>query len=540
MPNDPILPVVDTLKLRLDTDPVSGEWICIFTEGRGFMEGGEFNSGDVAFGEDVEVLEKMASWLVRKEYFGDEGPAKEKLRELFPKLKMLFDEKQAGFSATDQRHYFDREKFIPSRLADEIMEEREFKTLKDTEETFYYDAGCYHENGEAIIKAQVAEKLGEELSKHRTNEVLHDIKSRTLTDRREFNRRATLICLKNGILNLETNKLERHNPSILFTTQIPIKYDKAAECPAIEKFVSEIVSKKDVKVVQELFGYCLLASYFIQKGFMFVGGGANGKSTLLALMKAFLGSENVASVSLHDLNTQRFARANLYGKHANLFADLPDKSLMYTGVFKMLVGGDVLTAEKKFKPLFSFVNHAKLIFSANKLPETTDESDAYYRRWVLINFPNTFEGDDADKKLLEKLKTELSGLLNWALEGLERLENNSNFSNTASTKDTRELYDRMSSPLKGFIMDRTERDSEATIPKSEFYSAYVEYCKEKNLPAKAENTIGKKLRQYAPYVDTERGGTASKRTRNWKGIRLRNDPPKDGLNQYAGRDVQDV
>jgi len=430
--------------------------------------------------------------------------------------------------------YFDRDKFIPRQLADDIMESHSFRTLDDTEELLHYDKGAYHENGEGIVKTQVAELLGEELSRHRTSEVLHDIKSRTLTNRSEFDKKTNFICLKKGILNLDTMKVRQHNPNQLFTTQIPIKHDKNADCPLVKKFISEIVNEKDVQVVQELLGYCLLRDYHIQKAFMLVGSGANGKSTLLRLIKAFLGSENVASVSLQDLNTQRFTKANLYGKLANLFADLPDKALAYTGVFKMLVGGDPITTEKKFKHHFSFVNYAKLIFSANKIPETKDETDAYYRRWVIINFPNTFEGEEADTHLDEKLNEELPGVLNWALEGLKRLQNNSNFTNTETTSQVRDTYDRMSSPLKAFISDRVTQDGEARISKDKFYSKYAEYCKENNLPVKAKNVIGRELPAHLPYVTTAKPKIGNERVSVWAGIRLENkEDQQGGLETYV-------
>src|SRR5208283_2759033 len=92
--------------------------------------------------------------------------------------------------------------------------------------------------------------------------------------------------------------------------------------------------------------------------------------------------------------------------------------------FKMLTGGDSIGTEKKFKDEYSFVNYAKLIFSANKPPKVTDEdSYAFWRRWILIEFPNQFGDDKKDPEILNKLtaEAELSGLLNWALEGLARL-----------------------------------------------------------------------------------------------------------------------
>ena len=107
-----------------------------------------------------------------------------------------------------------------------------------------------------------------------------------------------------------------------------MKYDPNAECPLIQKFLEEITgSKEDAEILIEVIGYCLYRSYPIQKALMLVGDGANGKTTFLRLLTRFLGHQNVSNRSLHELETNRFAKASLFGKLANIYDDLPDKTL---------------------------------------------------------------------------------------------------------------------------------------------------------------------------------------------------------------------
>jgi len=94
----------------------------------------------------------------------------------------------------------------------------------------------------------------------------------------------------------------------------------------------------------------------------------------------------------------------------------------------MLVGNDLIGAEVKFGKHFTFENHVKLVFSANKIPETEDDTDAFFRRWIIIVFPNQFTDDKnaehkADHSIIDKLTTpeELSGLLNKSLKSLHNL-----------------------------------------------------------------------------------------------------------------------
>src|SRR5207245_9167429 len=128
-----------------------------------------------------------------------------------------------------------------------------------------------------------------------------------------------------------------------------------------------------------------------------LGGGGNAKDTFDRVLIILLGSENVSSRSLQELETNRFAKADLYGKRANICSDVPDITLRATGVLKSLTGEGLVTAENKNQKAFQYRNSAKLIQSLNKLPKSPDDTDAFFRRWFLTLFPHVF-GDDGCKK----------------------------------------------------------------------------------------------------------------------------------------------
>jgi P4 family phage/plasmid primase-like protien len=285
--------------------------------------------------------------------------------------------------------------------------------------------------------------------------------------------------------------------------QLEVVYDPTTTCPNIMKFLREVLYEEDIPAIQELLGYLLWRDYPAAKAWMLVGTGGNGKSTFIALVKALLGLENVSSRGLVDLERNRFATAELYGKLANLYADLEDVALKTTGRFKMLTGRDPVTAEFKYRIGFPFVNYAKLIFSCNKIPEAVDDTDAFFRRWIIISFPNQFLGHREDRNLLAKLTTpeELSGLLNFALEGLKRLQTNGwHFSNAKTTDDVRLEYIRKSSPVKAFLMDCCKPDMEGLVPKSELFSKFSEYCHLHKLPVLSSDAFFKKLPEVNPNL----------------------------------------
>jgi putative DNA primase/helicase len=415
--------------------------------------------------------------------------------------------------------YFVEGKFVPMLLAEELMNEYHFITMRDNEQMYVWREGCYRPYAETLIKEECKRRLGEEFRTNRVSEVIDYIKASTFTDRRE--EPPHLIPLKNGVLDINIMELKPHSPEYLFFNLLPVEYNPNAKCPNIEKFLNEVAGcKEDVDILLEVIGFCLYREYFIAKALMLVGEGSNGKSTFLNLVKAFLGKENVAGRSLQDLEENRFAKADLQHKLANIYADLPDKALWRTGTFKMLTGRDLIAAERKFQQSFTFENYAKLLFSANKVPEAYDDTDAFFRRWIIVVFPNQFVNDEADPHILKKLTTpeELSGLLNLVLPVLKRLLEKGQFSYSKTTEEIRQDYIRKSSPIGAFVMDCLAVDSDAFIPKQDLYNTFAEYCRIRKIPCVTKDTFFKNLPQYVAVID-HRPKINGQRIVTFKGIR---------------------
>jgi len=252
-------------------------------------------------------------------------------------------------------------------------------------------------------------------------EIKWRLEARTAFREFPFNKLGTeFIPVKNGVIWREReNILLPHSPAFGYTYRLNVSYVPNAECPRIDKFFSEIV--EDPKILHEIIASCLLQNPRFHHAYMLIGDGSNGKSTFLDLLTTFLGKENVSNVSLQDLCNDRFKAAELVGKLANIYADIPKHPIKNVGKFKIITGGDRFIVEKKFKDPFSVTNHARLIFSANELPEVNDATFAFWRRWIVVEFPNKF---DPNPTLIEELtaEEELSGLLNHTLQHLIRIE----------------------------------------------------------------------------------------------------------------------
>jgi putative DNA primase/helicase len=256
---------------------------------------------------------------------------------------------------------------------------------------------------------------------------------------------------------------------------------------------------------------------------MFDGGGANGKSTLVNMLTTYIGEDNTSNIALQDLIHKRFARGQLYNKHLNIYSDLSSQAVEDTGIFKMITGSDMIYADRKFKDGFNFRSFAKQVYSCNKIPISRDDTDAYFRRWILLSFPNRFEGKDANPNILEELTTdqEISGLFNWALIGLERLRENRSFSYNKSTEVIRNEYERKSNPVVAFIKDCLEENFQSVETKEDIYNRYKEYCEKEHLPVKANNAFARELKQNISYLDEQQFGDGRQKKRAWIGVRIK-------------------
>jgi len=223
-------------------------------------------------------------------------------------------------------------------------------------------------------------------------------------------------------------------------------------------------------------------------------------------MKEFIGIDNCSEVPLDDLEKDIFALGELFKKQANLCGDLSKTALKNTGNFKKLTGRDLLSANRKFLPRVKFVNYAKMIFSCNELPITYDITTAFFNRWIILDFPFTFlpqyeinelpKGELTNVKLcdpsiIKRISTpeEMSGLLNWALMGLENITKNKSFSYSPSTEETKTKWLRKSDSCTAFLMDCVEVDYESYISKKLFRKEYYLYCSIHKLKCSSDKAI---------------------------------------------------
>lgn len=415
--------------------------------------------------------------------------------------------------------------FEPVIFANYLIAQYHFKVMEDNFDIFVYspDKGIWEDKGSQVIHKEMGKLLDDDNRKRYVEDVKHAITcakdmmvSRPLPP---LNKVAVL----NGILNLETGTLEQPSPEQFIVVQIPVKFDPAARCPNVDNFLSQVVPENVIPLLIESVGYCLWQAMPLHKALMLIGAGSNGKSTFQKVIIKLLGEENTTSATLQSLCESRFMSAELYLKLANLSADLPDKALTRTGTFKTTSGGDRVQGEKKFKAPFWFYNYAKQVYSCNQIPSTPDDTDAYYRRWNIIEFPNKFEGKNCNANIVDELISpqELSGLLNRALEVLPGLLKRGAFSGDETTEQIREKYILKSNSAKAFIEAKLEPSLSHTdqILKQELYRQYVYFCGEHNVPSMSMGELTKNMKQYQPGAQLKNVRVEQEMLEAWRYIK---------------------
>jgi len=291
-----------------------------------------------------------------------------------------------------------------------------------------------------------------------------------------FNKKSQyLIPVSNGVVvRKNLNLLLPKSPVWGFTYALPIVFNKESPTEPVLKFIEDIVDGEDRKLLIQVPAQALMQNANYQLSYLCTGDGANGKSTYIKMLKELVGMNSTTSVSLQELIENRFATANLQGKLLNLYADLPKTSLKDTGKFKILTGGDQITAEKKFADSFLFENKAVFVFSANELPSVDDGTFAFWRRWAVIEFPHKFK---VSNKFIENLITpeNLSGFLNLVIKDMERIEEEG-LIRSSKVEEIMELWKMRSNSSYAFIKTRLQKSSKDSIPKNLLWAEYNKYC----------------------------------------------------------------
>lgn len=269
------------------------------------------------------------------------------------------------------------------------------------------------------------------------------------------------------------NKGFEASPDYLFTNPIPWDIGKSVDTPVMDKLFKEWVGEEYINTLYEIIAYCCYSSYPIHLAFCLIGSGRNGKSKFQQLLSKFIGNDNCSSTELDTLLNNRFESFKLYKKLVCQLGETNFGVMSKTSLLKKLTGGDLIGFEKKLKDPFDDYNYAKIIINSNSLPTSDDTSEGFYRRWLIINFPNEFpEGKDILELIPEE---EYNNLARKCIFKINKIIERGYFTNQGTIEERRRNYIMASNPLPFFIEKCCERSFDAFLLYQDLFNAYKEY-----------------------------------------------------------------
>jgi len=317
-----------------------------------------------------------------------------------------------------------------------------------------------------------------------------------------------LINLKNGTFEISPQKQFLRAPRIedFLTYQLPFEYNPDAQAPIFECYLNKVLP--DVTMQQILAEY--LAYIFIKPGYLklekillLYGSGANGKSVFFDVVNAILGDENTSSYSLQSITDNNgYHRAMLGNKLLNYASEISTK--LETPILKQMASGEPIEARLPYGEPFKLTNYAKLLFNCNELPNNVEQTNAFFRRLLIIPFEITIPEEEQDKELSKKIiAAELSGVFNWILQGLGRLLKQKNFTKSAAVNKQLQDYKKHSDSVQMFLEEAGyEKGGNEAVLFGDLFKEYISYCTESNHRSTSKLNFSQKLKNAG--FETER------------------------------------
>ena len=285
-----------------------------------------------------------------------------------------------------------------------------------------------------------------------------------------------------------------------------------------------------IAFMQEWFGYCLVIDTSRQKFLMLEGPGANGKSVLLAILEGLVGRENCSSVSLEEFG-ERFALSATIGKLVNIVSEVGDVNRLPEGRLKAFVVGDPLTLDRKYRDALNVKPTARLVFATNKLPKFADKTNGIWRRVIIVPATVVIPPDRQDTGLTEKLRAELPGIFNWAVEGLVRLRRQDRFTEPSIVIKAVQSHRQSCDPIGDFLRSYLREDPTGQVTSEKLYGLYAAWCEEHDLRPDSESALGKAVKQVFPTVERKKRGP--RRQRYWGYVGVSRVPGVPGVSTVS-------
>lgn len=387
---------------------------------------------------------------------------------------IMRDEAFSTGMSNSQRFYTKKGVFKFDEFAKFLVQEH--RIIKINGQLHIYSDGIY-KLGYQEIQAEMIEHISD-LSKQKRSEVMAYLDLLIREDTKHSN--AEFIAFKNGVFNIDTGDFIDFTPEIVITNKINYDYKPNAYSEIADKTLNKLACNNEQirMLLEEVIGYTFYRRNELRKAFILTGDKHNGKSTYLDMITQLLGNENTVAMDLKDLG-DRFKTAQLFGKLANVGDDIGDEFIANPAIFKKVVSGDRVNAERKGQDPFDFAPYAKQLFSANSIPRIKDKSGAVLDRLIIVPFDAKFTKNDPDYDPYIKYKLRddevMEYLIQIGLVGLRRVLDNQSFTMSKKVENNLIEYAENNNPILLFFKEIDESDI-LEKPTKYAYQRYCEFC----------------------------------------------------------------
>jgi len=311
------------------------------------------------------------------------------------------------------------------------------------------------------------------------------------------------IQFKNKIINIKTGDEFISSPKYFSTNPIPWKIGDSEDTPMMDEYFREWVGEEYINTLYEIIAYSSCSDQFMQRMIALVGGGSNGKGTFIKLLKKFVGKDNCTSSELQVLSDNTFETSALYKKLVCEMGEVSHDDLKNTNQIKKLSGQDDIRYCFKGKTAFTDESSTTCLINTNSLPVSKDKTAGFYRRWLIIDFPNQFKIKEG---LIEAIPDiEFENLAKKSIRILNGMYQTYKFTNEGDIDERAKRYEERSNPVMRYVEEYCIEDFEQYISLKKFSREFNEYLKINHLRSQTPKEIKKTL--------TEEGFDIRKTTR---------------------------
>lgn len=468
---------------------------------------------------DAELAVITKQVLARALQEGTPERPRKLLDKLLEQIEKVDFRDRAGLTAEDEK--LGRKHFLVCAVEEVLAKARanHWDLCKNAAFTYVYN-GAFWETVEKeelqTFLGEAAERMGVDKFEARhyvfMGQLVQQFHAKGHLPTPEPSAEVVLVNLRNGTFEIgpRGHRLRPASPADFLTYQLPFDFDPEATAPKFQAYLDKVQPDKDRQMIlAESVAHVFIntATLKLEKVPLLYGTGANGKSVFFDVVNALLGGDaNVSSYTLQQLTDESgYFRAKLANKLVNYASEINGK--MDAAYFKSLASGEPVSARLPYGEPFTVTRYAKLMFNCNELPREVEQTDAFFRRFLLIPFEVTIPDAEQDRELSGKvIGSELSGVFNWVLDGLQRLLRQKRFTQSEAVDAALQQYRTRSDSVRSYLEEHGLQPSvDAHKPLKDIYTAYTVHCKESGSHPCALRTFAERMRN-AGYTITRSNG----------------------------------